>query len=415
MSACATSRSGLSGQAQKAKTVSIVSPDRVDGTDVPDGYVANFDGYLIARDTVDLIVEANLNTPKLRAALERQSKQTGANPLLVRAFRSSDVDKDALRAYYTNNLISIATLDSRFYQYGLTTDEQTIQSLSESDLEALTPFFAPTSGKVKGAEASSTSEPSAFEELHFSDLPEDLSKFARTTIAHVIAVGLDVQANVAEAPLKLAKSLNGRASKSYCFRHILIATNNGQPDDTGVAQPAVTAEQALAKAQEVRAKIEGGADFGETAKTDSQDPGSASNGGSYGCVSDLALAQYVFEFAEGIRLAEVGKVSEPVKTDFGYHLIKVDEIKTLTDDELKAEADQSLQPPAAGEAIAGASWMYNLLPSYAIIKVAPSAGTFINKGASGQLVIPPGITLEQLEKEASEANGSNETVQSVQP
>lgn len=99
-----------------------------------------------------------------------------------------------------------------------------------------------------------------------------------------------------------------------------------------------------AKANELKTQIEGGADFAELAKTNSTDTGSGANGGDLGW---FGLGMMVKPFEEAVVAAEVGKVTGPVKTDFGYHLILVKETRlaaqpTLDDirDELAAEIEQ---------------------------------------------------------------------------
>jgi len=70
-----------------------------------------------------------------------------------------------------------------------------------------------------------------------------------------------------------------------------------------------------------------GADFAKLAKEKSKDPGSKDNGG------DLdwgPAARYVKPFADAVTSQPKGKVSQvPVKTDFGYHVILVDDVRPL--------------------------------------------------------------------------------------
>lgn len=78
---------------------------------------------------------------------------------------------------------------------------------------------------------------------------------------------------------------------------------------------------ALKKVQDARKRIvEGGEDFATVAKEVSEDPGSAENGGDLGC---FGKGQMVPEFEEAAFSLEKGEVSQPVKTDFGFHIIQV--------------------------------------------------------------------------------------------
>ncbi len=70
---------------------------------------------------------------------------------------------------------------------------------------------------------------------------------------------------------------------------------------------------------DLKSKIEAGADFGTLAGEHSQCP-SGKEGGALG---EFSPGQMVKEFDEVVFRSEVGKVHGPVKTQFGYHLIKI--------------------------------------------------------------------------------------------
>jgi peptidyl-prolyl cis-trans isomerase D len=98
---------------------------------------------------------------------------------------------------------------------------------------------------------------------------------------------------------------------------------------------------ALAKAQQVLAELKAGKDFGELAHKYSADPGSAAQGGDLGWAEQGA---YVAPFAEALFKLEPGQISDPVKTQFGYHIIRLDEIRpahvqTLAEGRAKIESD----------------------------------------------------------------------------
>jgi len=91
--------------------------------------------------------------------------------------------------------------------------------------------------------------------------------------------------------------------------HILIEISPDQDDAA-----------ALAKAEEIKAKLNDGAAFEALAKTDSDDIGSAQAGGNLGTVSTGMLSK---PFDDAMLALKPGEVSGPVRTEFGYHLIKV--------------------------------------------------------------------------------------------
>jgi peptidyl-prolyl cis-trans isomerase C len=73
------------------------------------------------------------------------------------------------------------------------------------------------------------------------------------------------------------------------------------------------------EAKKLKADIEGGADFAEVAKANSSD-GSAASGGDLGW---FGTGQMVPEFETAVQGLEKGEVSEPVQTQFGWHLVKL--------------------------------------------------------------------------------------------
>lgn len=98
------------------------------------------------------------------------------------------------------------------------------------------------------------------------------------------------------------------------------------------------------KAKELKAQLDGGADFAALAKANSTDTGSGANGGDLGW---FGLGMMVKPFEDAVVAATAGKVTDPVKSDFGFHLILVKETRvaaqpTLDDlrDELAAEIEQ---------------------------------------------------------------------------
>jgi peptidyl-prolyl cis-trans isomerase C len=96
------------------------------------------------------------------------------------------------------------------------------------------------------------------------------------------------------------------------------------------------------EAKKVYDRIKAGEDFAKLAGTLSKDPGSGSEGGDLGFFTKDRM---VPEFAEAAFKLEPGQVSEPVKTQFGWHIIKTEEKRTKplpTFDEVKDQLDSYL-------------------------------------------------------------------------
>lgn len=79
-------------------------------------------------------------------------------------------------------------------------------------------------------------------------------------------------------------------------------------------------EQAQAKLQELKARVDAGENFAALAKEFSQDPGSAGDGGDLGYAGP---GVYDPAFEEALYALQSGQVSEPVRSEFGWHLIKL--------------------------------------------------------------------------------------------
>jgi len=119
----------------------------------------------------------------------------------------------------------------------------------------------------------------------------------------VLLTDADVEARYAEK-LKTLESNEQRHAA-----HILIKITDQ-----------VKESDALAKIQEIEKKVKAGEDFGALAKQFSQDEGSAANNGDLGFVGKGA---FVPEFEKTMYALKENEVSAPVKTQFGYHIIKL--------------------------------------------------------------------------------------------
>jgi len=91
------------------------------------------------------------------------------------------------------------------------------------------------------------------------------------------------------------------------------------------------------EAKAVLAEVKKGTDFAELAKQKSKDPGAAAEGGDLGY---FGKAQMVPEFAEVAFKLNKGEVSDPVKTQFGWHIIKVEDKRTKPVPEFDKVKDQ---------------------------------------------------------------------------
>ena len=118
--------------------------------------------------------------------------------------------------------------------------------------------------------------------------------------------------------------------KEYRARHILVEKED--------------------EAKAIIAAIKGGAKFEDQAKAKSKDPGSGANGGDLDWAN---AASYVTEFSQAMIKLDKGQMTqEPVKSQFGFHIIRVDDVrqaKLPAFEELKPQIAQQMQQQKLAE------------------------------------------------------------------
>jgi parvulin-like peptidyl-prolyl isomerase len=168
------------------------------------------------------------------------------------------------------------------------------------------------------------------------------------TLQRVLTGGGDREAQL--------RDLYEKTKDQACVSHILVKAgeNAGKLDPQSGAPlvpPDADYQAALVRATQLRAEIVGGADFAATAKASSDDPGSKDQGGDLGC---QARGVYLDALDDAIWNAVPGQVTEPVKTEFGYHLILVRERTTPTFEASRPRLEEAL---SSQEASALQSWL----------------------------------------------------------
>ena len=134
---------------------------------------------------------------------------------------------------------------------------------------------------------------------------------------------------------------NYHEEKAVHARHILFRVN---PDAS-----AEEVEAVKNKAQEILKLARAGQDFATLAKNYSEDPGSAKNGGDLGYFTQ---SQMIKEFADAAFAIKPGEISDLVRTAFGFHIIKVEDVRPERDlsfDEVKDSIKKILTERKARE------------------------------------------------------------------
>jgi len=198
------------------------------------------------------------------------------------------------------------------------------------DQEREVRFFVLPSERFKSATPVDDAAVQAYYKAHQAQFMTPES--AHLQYAELRLEALAAQAAVSDADLRAAydkeKSRFSVPEKRHA-RHILITGK----DDAA----------ALKQAEDVLAQAKAGKDFAALAQQYSQDPGSAKNGGDLGWAE---RGSFVAPFADALFGMSIGEIRGPVKTQFGYHIIRLDEIqaaKGKSFEEARPELDAQLR------------------------------------------------------------------------
>lgn len=136
-----------------------------------------------------------------------------------------------------------------------------------------------------------------------------------------------------------------KQSEQVRARHILLKVPTNVSDEREA--------EIKAKAEDLLQQLRDGADFGELAKEHSEDTATAEKGGELGL---FPQGQMVAPFDEAVFGLDVGELSQPVRTTFGFHIIRLEDkveagIKSLT--EVKDDIEKTLRQERAKEAALG--------------------------------------------------------------
>lgn len=170
--------------------------------------------------------------------------------------------------------------------------------------------------------------------------------FARKRLLMQAALSKATKAAVSDAELKKTYDealKQQKPEEEVRARHILFRVEDPKDEKASAA--------AEAKAKDVVAKVKKGEDFAKLATSLTEDPSGKENGGDLGY---FTKDQMVPEFADKAFTMKPGDVSDPVKTQFGWHVIKLEDKRQKplpTFDEVKPQIEQFLAQKAQAEAV----------------------------------------------------------------
>ncbi len=229
----------------------------------------------------------------LREAFEREWNLFVRNVLQSQGLPEAPELKEALNPYRKPFLESLA---------------RKVQVVLEAERLGLAPASGAVEAEVARLRGAFDSEEAFLSALKEAGLSlEDYRHLVYEALAYQAwRARMEGRLQVSPAALRLLYLLDPRylQPSRYCSAHILVAT--------------------LEEAKAVLAELQAGKAFGEVARARSLDPGSKAEGGSLGCEP---LGTFIPAFESALVRLKPGEVSAPVRSEFGYHLIRLERVE----------------------------------------------------------------------------------------
>ena len=269
-------------------------PDETDKVDV----AVTINGIDITESQID---------EKIAPQMDRMAKQPGRKmpPALLEQSRTQ------LKQRIIEDMIVETLLDEKVKENNIVINEQDVtkqinemltqQKMSLDDLKAL-------------LEARGTNYDQWKEQMQFP---------RRLAYQKLMEAQFDGQVNITEEDAQKYYSENTKQfeqPEQVRASHILIKPDLSDPN----TDPNLAKAAAKARAEVLLEQIKAGADFAQLAKANSDDPGSAQNGGD---LNFFGKGQMIPPFEKAAFELEVGQISDVVETRYGYHIIKVTDHK----------------------------------------------------------------------------------------
>ena len=179
-----------------------------------------------------------------------------------------------------------------------------------------------------------------------ADVVKQLNLMRENLVASAEVKKLESSLTLDDAAVKKMYDDNKKDYEQVSARHILIAFKGSPAAQAGKKE--LTEDEAKAKAEDIRKQLVAGADFAELAKKESDDTGSGSRGGDLGA---FGHGQMVPEFESAAFGTKVGELSPVVKTQYGFHILKVEKRDLTAYESVKAGLEKNLRQTKLQEAI----------------------------------------------------------------
>lgn len=200
--------------------------------------------------------------------------------------------------------------------------------ITQEDRDAAEAQFASQLAPQPTDATQTTADPAAGQAV-FDSFSEEFQDFEITfnaraaVLSEALAAEAQEDSEVTDEDVRAYYDANQDQFTQNCASHILV-------DDE-------------ATATDLKAQLDAGADFATLAQENSTDTGSGAQGGDLGC---QAPGTFVPEFEAAIDAATEGEVTDPVQTEFGYHLILVNSKGVQAFEDVEEQIRTQLETPA---------------------------------------------------------------------
>ncbi|MDB2160979.1 peptidylprolyl isomerase [Clostridium butyricum] len=274
---------------------------------------------------------------EMKATIDQLKQQYGDD------YANNEKIKDQLKqmkVQYLNAMVNEKLMLKNAESVGVTPTDDELNEYSDKQIEQLKQAYP------DDAQLQQVLEANGFTEDSYKDYAKKQYKLQK--VQEAITADVEVTDDDAKAYYDENKDSQYTVGAGANAAHILIAEKGSDGN--------IDFDASLAKANEVKAKLDAGADFAQLASEYGTD-GTKDKGGDLGFVA-YNQANYDQDFLAGFKQLSEGQISDPIKSQFGYHIIKAtgikDEVVTPFDDvkeQIKSQLLQQQQSKAFNDKI----------------------------------------------------------------
>ena len=263
---------------------------------------------------------------EMKATIDQLKQQYGDD------YANNEKIKDQLKqmkVQYLNAMVNEKLMLKNAESVGVTPTDDELNEYADKQIEQLKQAYP------DDAQLQQVLEANGFTEDSYKDYAKKQYKLQK--VQEAITADVEVTDDDAKAYYDENKDSQYTVGAGANAAHILIAEKGSDGN--------IDFDASLAKANEVKAKLDAGADFAQLASEYGTD-GTKDKGGDLGFVA-YNQANYDQDFLAGFKQLSEGQISDPIKSQFGYHIIKAtgikDEVVTPFDDVKEQIKSQLLQ------------------------------------------------------------------------